>query len=438
MLTATKIKNTRPKDRAFKLYDSKGLFLLVNPNGNMYWRYRYQYNKKAKTLSLGPYPLVTLKTARDERDEMLLLLIKGIDPSAERKRAKSLAVTEEAVDRHTFRYIALQYLLKQAGRPPTAQDKTVDKLHEEFEKCMDSMANNPSSKARSGTLRTMHRRLERFIFPYVGKQPIQDLTGPQVLELIRRIEEKGIVETAHRTLAVCRRVCRFAVSEGKADFDAAGSIDSRESLVPVRRRHFPTITDPRKIGELMRAIHGYQGQPATEAALKLLPLVFVRPGELRAAEWTEIDLDASEWRIPSGRMKMDREHVVPLSEQAVTILEELRPLTAHGQFVFPGQRGRNRFMSENTMNSALRRLGYSKEDMCPHGFRAMASTRLNEMNFPGDVIELQLAHKPLDKVRAAYNRAERLDERRTMMQDWSDYLDSLRVRKNGNEGTSEG
>ncbi len=404
---------------------------MVNPNGKMYWRYRYQYNKKAKTLSLGPYPLVSLKTARDERDDMFLILKKGVDPSAERKRAKHLSEAEEFEDQHTFRYIALQYLLKQAGRPPTQKHKRVEKLQEDFDKCIESMAEDARTKPRSGTLKTMHRRLERFIFPYLGNQKIRTLTGPQFLELIRKIEERNIGETARRTLAACRRVCRFAVSEGKADFDAAGSIDARESLVPVKRRHFPTITEPRKIGELMRAIHGYQGQPTTEAALKIMPLVFVRPGELRAAEWAEFDLDAAEWRIPSARMKMGREHIVPLSRQAIAVLEELRPITANGQFVFPGNRGRNRFMSENTMNSALRRLGYTKDDMCPHGFRAMASTRLNEMNFPGDVIELQLAHKPMDKIRAAYNRAERLPERRSMMQDWSDYLDLLRTRKDG-------
>ncbi|MFB3042577.1 MAG: tyrosine-type recombinase/integrase, partial [Candidatus Poribacteria bacterium] len=245
MLTATKIKNTRPKDRAFKLYDSKGLFLLVNPNGKMYWRYRYQYNNKAKTLSLGPYPLVSLKSARDERDEMFLVLKKGIDPSAERKLAKSLSEAYE--DQHTFRYIALQYLLKQAGRPPTQKHRSVEKLQEDFDQCMEGMAANASTKPRSGTLRTMHRRLERFIFPYVGNQNIRSMTGPQFLSLIRKIEERDIAETARRTLAACRRVCRFAVSEGKADFDAAGSIDARESLVPVKRRHFPTITEPRKI-----------------------------------------------------------------------------------------------------------------------------------------------------------------------------------------------
>lgn len=429
MLTATKINNTKPKDRPFKLYDSAGLFVLVNPNGKKHWRYRYQFNNLSKELSLGPFPLVSLKKARDERDEMFLKLKRGIDPSAERKRAKMEAVAEKVTEQCTFEFVALEYLLKQAGQPPRPNKTLVD-LRTDFDYTLDKLAEDPTTRARAGTIRTMHRRAERFVFPYLGKRKIGDITGPQMLVVIRKIEDRGIVETAHRTLAICRRVCRFAVSEGKADFDAAGSIDSRESLVPIKRRHFPAITEPRKIGELMRAIYGYQGQPTTEAALKLIPLIFVRPGELRAAEWSEFDLDEQEWRIPSGRMKMGREHVVPLANQAITILEDLEPITSEGRYVFPGQRGRNRFMSENTMNSALRRLGYSKDEMCPHGFRSMASTRLNELGFNGDLIELQLAHKPLDRIRAAYNRAERLDERRQMMQQWADYLDQLRKGKN--------
>lgn len=429
MLTAVRIKNAKPKERPYKIYDSQGLLLLVNPNGKKHWRYRYQYNNLAKTLSLGPYPLVSLKKARDDRDTMLLKLKNGIDPSAERKRAKMEAVAEKGAERCMFEFVALEYLLKQAGQPPKS-NKTLANLREQLDRAVAELAGNPASKARAGTLNTMRRRLERFVFPYLGKRAIGDITGPQMLVVIRKIEDRGIVETAHRTLAICRRVCRFAVSEGKADFDAAGSIDSRESLVPVKRGHFPTITDPRKIGELMRALHGYQGQPATEAALKLLPLVFVRPGELRGAEWTEFDLDTAEWRIPAEKMKMGREHVVALASQAVCILKDMQPLTGDGRFVFPGLRGRNRFMSENTMNSALRRLGYSKDQICPHGFRAMASTRLNELGFNGDLIELQLAHKPLDKIRAAYNRAERMEERRQMMQQWADYLDELRKGKN--------
>ncbi len=434
VLTASKIKNAKAKDRPYKLYDAAGLFLLVNPNGKKHWRYRYQYNNKAKTLSLGPYPLVSLKKARDERDAMLLMLKVGIDPSAERKQAKLRAAreaaAEETAERNTFEFVALEYLLKQAGKPPRSNAKTtVADLRSRFDGALDELAVNPRTKARAGTLKTMHRRLERCVFQYLGGRVISEITPPEILAVIRKIEERGVFETAHRTLAICRRVCRFAVSEGKADFDAASSIDSRESLVPFKREHFPAITKPREVGELMRAIHGYQGQPATEAALRLLPLVFVRPGEFRAAEWQEIDLDAAEWRIPGRRMKMGREHVVPLADQAVAILEELQPLTGEGRYVFPGVRGRNRYMSENTLNSALRRLGYSKDQHCPHGFRSTASTCLNELGFPGDVIELQLAHKPLDRIRAAYNRAERLEERRQMMQQWADYLDELRMGK---------
>lgn len=425
MLTATKIKNAKPKDRPYKMFDAHGLFLLVKPNGAGYWHFRYQFDGKQQELSLGPLRLVGLKQARAERDAMLLKIRDGINPAVERKQRKRAAAAEKAADQTLFEFVALEYLAKQAGIPPRP-DRTLAQLRTQFNQALDDLAARQSTRAKAGTLKTAHRRLERFIFPYLAKRPIGELTGPEMLAVIRKIEERGVIETAHRTLAICRRVCRFAVSEGKADFDAAGSIDARESLVPFQRRHFPAITEPRKIGELMRAIDSYQGQPSTEAALKFLPLVFVRPRELRAAEWAEFDLDAAEWRIPGTRMKMNREHVVPLARQAVDILNELYPITGHGTYVFPGTRGRNRFISENTLNSALRRLGYTKEEHCPHGFRSTASTRLNEMGFNGDLIELQLAHKPLDQVRAAYNRAERLQERKQMLQSWADYLDALR------------
>ena len=427
MLTDIKVRNAKPKDRPYKMYDRHGLFLLVNPCGSKLWRFRYQFNNKANSLSLGPYPQVRLTNARKQRDSMLLDLRNGVSPSIERKRRKVAAKAAAHADRSTFYFVALQYLLKQAGIPPSGRFNALDQLRREFEKKLEQLRLEPESRARAGTLHTMHRRLERFIFPYLGKAKMDEITGPSVLAVIRKIEERGTIETAHRTLAVCRRICRFAVSEGKANFDAAGSIDVRESLVPIKRRHFPAITEPRKIGELLRAIYGYDGQLATEAALKMLPHVFVRPGELRAAEWAEIDLERAEWRIPAARMKMRREHIVPLSVQVVEVFRDLLPITGGDGFVFPGQRGRNRYISENTMNSALRRLGYTKDEMCPHGFRAMASTRLNEMGYDSDVIELQLAHKPSDSIRAAYNRSERLDDRRKMMQEWSDHLDILRL-----------
>ncbi len=387
MLTDTKVRATRPRERQYKLFDERGLFLIVYSNGRRGWRFRYRYGGREKLISLGTYPEISLKKARKRRDDARELVADGIDPSAKRQ-AERLAQAD------TFEAVAIEWL---------------------------TMAD----KAATDTVATMRRRLESYIFPYIGKKPIADITAPDLLMALRRIESRGTYETAHRTRSACGRIFRYAIATGRAERDVAA--DLKGALAPTHVQSFAAITDPKRIRGLLRAIDGYQGQPTVMAALKLAPLVFVRPGELRAAEWSEIDLPAGEWRIPAKRTKMRTPHLVPLSTQAVAVLEELYPLTGSGAYVFPSLRTTDRPISDNTLNAALRRLGYSKTEMTAHGFRAMASTRLNEMGFPPDVIELQLAHAERNKVRAAYNRAERLAERRKMMQAWADYLDGLRV-----------
>ena len=387
MLTDTKVRNAKPREKPYKLFDERGLFILVYPNSRRGWRFRYRYKGRERLISLGIYPDVSLKRAREKRDEARVLLSDGVDPSAKRQ-------AEKMAQADTFEAIAREWLAL-------------------------------SEKVTTNTIATTCRRLEKYIFPRLGNRSIAEITAPDLLTALRRIESRGTYETAHRTRAACGRIFRYAIATGRAERDIAA--DLKGALVPVQVQSFAALTDPRRIGELLRAIDGYQGQPTVMAALKLAPLVFVRPGELRAAEWTEIDFDAAEWRIRAGRMKMKAEHLVPLSTQAIEILVDLKCLTGSGKFLFPSLRTRERPISENTLNAALRRLGYSKEEMTAHGFRSMASTRLNEMGFPPDVIELQLAHAERNKVRAAYNRAERLADRCKMMQAWADYLDKLRA-----------
>ena len=268
---------------------------------------------------------------------------------------------------------------------------------------------------------------DSFMFPAFGKWPIRDIKPADLLRELRKLEAKGLHETAHRTRQRMSQVFRYAVATGRADHDITASL--RGALTPIPTEHRAALTDPSQVGALLRAIDGYQGQPSVMAALKLAPLVFVRPRELRAAEWIEIDLDAAEWRIPAERMKMGERHIVPLSTQAIAILEELQPVTGHGRYLFPSLRTDARCISDNTLNAALRRLGYGKTEQTAHGFRTIASTLLNELGHHPDVIERQLAHAPRNKVRAAYNRAERLAERRKMMQAWADYLDGLKSDK---------
>ena len=393
MLTEIAVRTAKPKDKPYTLTDGRGLHLHVDPRGGRWWRLRYWYEGRQKMISLGTYPDIGLALARERRDEARRLVATGIDPSAQRRAAKAaLADTVEALADEYFR-------VRCAEQDPTtvARDK---------------------------------KRLEKFIFPSIGKRPLRSVTAPELLAALRRIEDKGRFETAHRVRGLISRITRLAIGSGRAERNVAddliGTLGSR------RKKHYATITEPTRIADLLKAIYGYQGQPVVTAALRLAPLVFVRPGELRGARWAEFDLDGQEpsWRIPGERMKMGTEHIVPLAPQAVTILKDLQALTGNGELCFPGLRSRARPISDNTINAALRRLGFDKDTMTGHGFRSLASTRLNEMDFPGDVVELQLSHAERNKVRASYNFAKRLPERRKMMIAWADYLDDLRTGSN--------
>jgi integrase len=389
-LTDTAVRNAKPKEKQYKVSDEKGLFLLIHPNGGKYWRFKYRYLGKEKLLALGVYPDVPLKDARQRRDDARKLVAAGIDPSAHRKAV-------------------------QAARAASADNSFEVVAREWFAKHSPNWAITHSGK--------IIRRLERDVFPWIGSRPVADVTAQELLLVVRRIEARGSLDTAHRALQNCGQVFRYAVATGRAERDPSG--DLRGALPPIKGAHFPSIVEPKAIGDLLRAIKGYQGSLITRCALQLAPLLFVRPGELRKAEWIEFNFDAAEWRIPPERMKKRKLHIVPLPVQAVALLRELQPLTGSGRYVFPGARTNGRPMSENTINAALRRLGYSSDEMTGHGFRSMASTILNEQGWNRDAIERQLAHVERDNVRAAYNYAEHLPERRKMMQAWADYLDSL-------------
>lgn len=390
-LTAVAIRNAKPGDKAQRLFDGGGLYLEVMPNGSRYWRMKYRHAGKEKRLALGVYPEVTLSAARNGRDAARAAIRDGRDPMADRKADKARAKLSAE---NTFQGIADEWLDRQRGK----------------------LAAVTATKAE-WLLGMAHAE--------IGARPIAEVTAREILALLQKIEATGRHETAHRVKQRIGQVFRYAIATGRAERDP--SADLRGALTPVVTTSRAAVTSPDAVADLLRAIYAYQGQPATVAALKLAPLLFVRPGNLRAMEWSELDLDAAEWRIPAGKMKMRAEHVVPLAPQAVAILRELHGLTGRGRYCFPSIRTPDRPMSENTVNASLRRLGFAKETMTGHGFRAMASTRLNEMGWAPDVIERQLAHAERNKVRAAYNRAQYLAERQKMMTAWADYLDALRV-----------
>jgi integrase len=384
-LTEARIRRAKPKERPYKLRDGGGLYLLITPTDAKQWRLRYVVGGRESMLSLGTYPATSLKAARAKRTELRAAVEAGKDPAAERR-------AERVNGANSFETIAREWLAKQPFAP-----KTLAKAVWTF---------------------------EDLLFPYIGSRPVTALTPPELLEVFRRLERRGKHETAHRSKQRVGQVLRYAIATGRAGRDPTA--DLRGALAPIKVTNRAAVTDPREVAQLLRALDGYQGHPIVEAALKLAPLVFVRPGELRGAEWIEIDLDAGEWRIAAHRMKMRRPHLVPLAKQAVAILREIVPLTGRGRYVFPSPLSAQRPLSDNAITAALRRIGYTGEQMSWHGFRAMASTLLNELGFPPDIIELQLAHQERNEVRAAYNRAQRLEERRKMMQAWADYLDGLR------------
>ena len=388
-LTATTIKTCKPKDKAYKLTDGGGLYLLVSPSGGKWWRFDYRFQSKRKTLSMGVYPAISLKDARDRRDEAKKQLANGIDPAMVRKSQK-----HQQSQPNTFEAVAREW-------------------HAKFKPgWSDSHANR------------LLRLLERDIFPWLGSMPVSDVSSPLLLQTIRRIETRSL-DTAHRAMQNCGQVFRYAIATGRQQNDPTHAL--KGAIPPIRDNHFASITHPEQIGPLLRAIEGYKGEFITQSALRLGPLVFVRPGELRHAEWSEINLEIGEWRIPSEKMKMGQPHIVPLARQSIVLLTDLQPLTGTGKYLFPSVRSSDRPISENTINAALRRLGYTKDEMTGHGFRSMASTLLNEQGWNRDHIERQLAHAERNKIRAAYNYADYLPERRKMMQAWADYLDTLKA-----------
>lgn len=398
-LTHTAVQSAKPRAKAFKLFDGGGLYLEVSPAGGKWWRWKYRFAGKENRLSLGVYPEVSLKAAREKRIAARQQLAAGIDPGQARKAEKIAQAGAES-----FEAIAREW-------------------HAKF---------SPSWVASHGD--RILRRFDKDIFPWLGARPIAGIRAPDLLAVLRRIESRGAQETAHRAMQNCGQVFRYAVATGRAERDPTG--DLRGALPPPKEKHHASILEPKRIGDLLRAIDAYEGFFATKCALRLAPLVFVRPGELRKAQWQEIDLEKAEWRIPAERMKMREQHIVPLSRQAVEILGDLEPLTSRGipakpdapRYVFPGGRTRERPMSENAVLAALRRMGYTKEEMTGHGFRSMASTLLHEQGWNHQVIERQLAHAERNAVSAAYNFAEHLPERRRMMQAWADYLDALKAR----------
>ena len=392
MLTETAIRSAKPREKPYKLFDERGLYpLLMAPTGGRLWRFRYRHGGKEKLLALGAYPDVPLRRAREKRDEARRLVADGIDPNVQRQSDKATLC-------HTFETVAREWL--------------------------ELLKNS----IKASTLERERSQLERFVFADLGSRPIAQVTTPEILTVLKKIEARGTTDTAHRVRSSCVRILRYAAQIGRPH--NVKTDDLKGALAAVVKRHFAAITDPLRVSELLRAIDGYVGQPTTVAALKLAPYVFVRPGELRKMEHAELNLDAAEWRILGERMKKGELHIVPLSTQAVDILRGVQLLTGNGRYVFPSLLSRDRPISDNTLNTALRRLGYSNEEMTGHGFRTMASTLLNEKGWHPDLIELQLAHAERNKVRDAYNRAQRLDERRKMMQDWSDYLDGLRAGAN--------
>ncbi|MDO3377062.1 tyrosine-type recombinase/integrase [Geoalkalibacter halelectricus] len=391
-LTDAKIRNLKASDKQSKHFDGDGLYLLVTPAGGKGWRFKYRFDGKEKLLSFGSYPEISLSEARQRREEARQQVARGMDPS-ELRKAHRTASAECAAN--SFEVVAREWIGKQRNVWTPANISVVT------------------------------RSLETNVFPWIGKRGITDLKAPELLKVLRRMEERGVLETAHRVRTICGQVFRYAIATGRAERDIAA--DLRGALSPPKKKHLPAITDPTKVAEFLRAMDCYEGSLIVKSALRLAPLVFLRPGELRKAEWTEIDLNEAEWNIPAEKMKMKQPHLVPLSKQAVEILREIHPLTGGGRYVFPCTRSVTRPMSDMALSAAIRRLGYGQGEMTPHGFRAMARTILDEvLQFRPDFIEHQLAHAVRDPNGRAYNRTSHLAERRKMMQTWADYLDKLR------------
>jgi integrase len=391
-LTDLKVLKSKPKDKPYSLFDGGGLYIHILPSGGKLWRLKYRIGGKEKLMSLGRYPDVSLANAREKRDEARKLISDGTDPTLFRKARKEKA--EKDAD-ETFEAIAREW----------------------YNKFLHTWV--------PGYYLRIISSLEHDVLPYIGQKPIREIMAPELLSVLRRIEERGAVDTAHRIKAFCGRIFRYAIATGRADRDPSG--DLRGAIPPPTPGHMAAITEPKRVGELLRAIDDYRGSYPVLCALKIAPMLFVRPGELRKAEWTEMNLDEAVWNIPADKMKMRVTHLVPLPRQAVNILRELYRYTGGSKYCFPSARSFQRPMSDNAILSALRRMDFGKDEMSGHGFRAMARTILDEvLGIRPDIIEHQLAHQVRDPLGRAYNRTTFIDERRKMMQQWADYLDELK------------
>ena len=391
MLTDTKLRALKPKPTVYRMADAGGLCIEIRPTGAKLWRYRYRAGQKANMIGLGEYPAMSLQEARRERDKQRDLLVSGGNPSVARKQERLRAQAE--VD-NAFEAVAREWLAKQGAWS-------------------------------EATLAKAEALLATWAFPWIGRRPMRSITVADMLDLLRRPEAQNKIETAQRLKQRCGQIFRYGIPTGRCDRDPTA--DLRGVLKTVKTKHRASLTERSQVGGLLRAMEGYGGGFVTLCALRLSALTFVRPGELRHWEWSEISEEGTEWRIPGPKMKMKEPHIVPLSKQAQAVLAELRPVTGQGTYVFPSVRGGKRPMSENTVTLALRVLGYSGDDMTAHGFRSMASTLLNEEGWNRDWVERQLAHAERDKIRGAYNYAEYLPDRRRMMQAWADLLDILRT-----------
>ena len=388
-LTATAVTQARPKPKPYSLSDGGGMYLLVNATAK-YWRYDYRFAGKRKTLALGVYPATSLKQAREKHQRARENLANGIDPSAHKKATS--AATHAALA-NSFELLAIEW------------SKTRSKKSESTEKRQNAL-------------------LEKDLLPHIGNRPIADIKAPELLKTLRKIESRGAIETAHRAKRLAGQIFRYAVATGRAERDP--SVDLKDALTQPTKTHFKSITEPAEVGPLMAAISNYHATPVVMAALRLSPLLFCRPGELRHLEWSEVNFAETRIELPAAKMKIKEPHIIPLASQAVEILKELQPITGRGKYVFPSARGASRPLSENGVRTALRTLGYTNDQISPHGFRAMARTILDEiLNFPVDWIEHQLAHAVKDANGRAYNRTKYLPQRQKMMQTWADYLEAL-------------
>lgn len=391
-LTDTKTRTAKPREKEYKLFDGDGLYILITPSGGKLWRFKYRYDGKHKLLAFGSYPEINLLEARQRRDHARRLLANNVDPGAVRKAQKQSKIE----DTETVEVIAREW-------------------HEKFK-----------SKWTEGHATKILRALERDVFPWIGTRPIKEIKAPELLTVLRRVESRGVLEGAHRIRGLCSQFFRYAVSTGRSERNPAQDLIG--ALAPAKENHLAAITEPAKVRELLLAIDGYSGSYVVRCALQLSPLVFTRPGELRHMEWSEVDFDNALWSIPAEKMKMREAHLVPLSKQSLAILRDVQKLTGVSRYAFPSGRTFDRPMSNNAVLAALRYMGYTKDEMTPHGFRAMARTILDEvLQIRPDFIEAQLAHRVSDPLGRSYNRTHHLIERRKMMQSWADYLDGLKA-----------